>query len=108
MGGACTYTRNKSTYIMSVEFRYCIIKPSGFQIGDVVEITIAFVILPVRDERYIMVPQLRVVMLLNDQIRQVTRMNSTQQKHKTYTMSAGVQPGNQGGYQLQKRRTLEM
>ena len=83
---------------MFAEFRYCIIKLGRFQIGDVVEITIAFVILPVRDQQYIMIPQLRVVTLLNDQIQQVTRMNSAQQNHETYTLFAGIQPRNKGRY----------
>ena len=66
---------NISMSITHVEHRYRTIKPATFQIGDVVEVTVAFVILPLKGERYIMIPQLRVVTLLNDQIRQVQQTN---------------------------------
>jgi len=64
-----------SMAITRVEHRYRTIKPATFQIGDAVEVTVTFVILPLKGERYIMIPQLRVITLLNDQIRQVQHTN---------------------------------
>jgi hypothetical protein len=46
--------------------------PNAFQTGDIVEITIAFVALPVWGGRYIMVPQLRALTLLDTKIHLVS------------------------------------
>jgi len=51
--------------------RYSDTDPATFQLGDIVEVTVAFVVLPVGAERYVMVPQLRVLTLLDNVIRQV-------------------------------------
>jgi hypothetical protein len=48
--------------------RYQTTMPNAFQIGDIVEIIIAFVVLPVRGGRYIMVPQLGALTLLDTKV----------------------------------------
>jgi len=72
-----------------------------------VEVMVAFVILPLKGERYIMIPQLRVVTLLNDQIRQVQQTNLAHQIHETYTTFPDIRPRSQGDYQLQRGGTAE-
>jgi hypothetical protein len=44
--------------------RYGKISPGTFQVGDIVEVTVTFVVLPIKDDRYIVIPQLKVLTLL--------------------------------------------
>ena len=46
---------------------YNLVNPTLFQIGDIIEACFAFVILPIRDNKYVAVPQLRSLMLLDDE-----------------------------------------
>lgn len=50
---------------------YNLVDPALFQIGDIVEACFAFVVLPIRDDKYVFVPQLRSLVLLDDGPRKV-------------------------------------
>jgi hypothetical protein len=49
--------------------------PDAFHIGDIMETMVAFVGLPVWGESYIIVPQLRVLTLLESKVHQVCSEN---------------------------------
>jgi hypothetical protein len=46
-------------------YRYSKIDPGTFQVGDIVEVTATFVVLPIKGDRYILIPQLKVLTLLD-------------------------------------------
>lgn len=52
--------------------RYGRLQPEAFKVGDVVEVSIVFVALPVKDNKRVVIPQLRAMTLLNGDIRWVT------------------------------------
>jgi hypothetical protein len=47
-----------------ITISYIKVAPSIFEVGDLVEATISFIVLPIKDERYIIIPQLQVLTLL--------------------------------------------
>lgn len=47
-------------------------EPSIFHTGDIVEASIAFVCVPLKDDRFMMTHQLRALTLLDDSIRKVS------------------------------------
>lgn len=48
-------------------------KPSKFRPGDIVEASVAFVAVPIRGQRYIAMPQLRALTLLDNGNHQVMK-----------------------------------
>jgi hypothetical protein len=54
--------------------------PGSFRIGDIVEVVVAFVVLPIHGARYVMVPQLRALTLLDNSIRLVRAYIVTRRK----------------------------
>ncbi|KAF8972598.1 hypothetical protein BDZ97DRAFT_1649572, partial [Flammula alnicola] len=59
--------------------KYTHISPATIRIGDIVELSVTFAVFPCKDKRYKMVPQLRGVLLLNQEARDkaaILRMRS--------------------------------
>lgn len=85
---------------------YSQVEPSIFQTGDVVEASIAFVVLPVREDRYVMIPQLRSLMLLDNSIRQVRHITTNGWRTRLTKMFRTTEGMNQRSRLLQGANNL--
>jgi hypothetical protein len=90
--------------------RYRNIKPSEFQVGDMVEASLAFVAVPIRGGRYIAMPQLRALTLLDNskcQVRKTTQsacFNSCRFQQPTDQAAKKDSPGCKHSASLKRRK----